>query len=114
MRNTFILACVTAAVSACASYQSPSVADGQAQSDARIASFDPPSLAAARGQSSAPVRSGPGVIDSMGALAGVTPTTYRLSLSMEDGASQTVDVQNPTFFEGERVWVSPEGSVEGL
>ena len=73
--------------------------------------FQPPSLGEATIVSPAPVRAGHGVIGSVGVVRGAKPPSYRLYLRMDDGGSQSVDVDNPIFMLGQRVEVTPDGRV---
>src|SRR5467141_3218231 len=109
--------CVAALVSAWSSY-SPTACEGGAA----------PDRDESRAVSTAGLRPGAGIIVSVGVLpsarpggssAGVgacapDPNLYRLLLSMDSGAMQTVDLDNPTFFPNERVEVTGDGRVVHL
>jgi hypothetical protein len=49
-----------------------------------------------------------------GGACAPNPNLYRLLLSMDSGATQTVDLDNPTFFPDERVEVTSDGRVVRL
>ena len=117
MGKSLIPLCVAALVSACSSY-SPTACEGGAA----------PNLDESRAVSTAGLRQGGGVIVSVGVLPSARPAAssagggacapdpnlYRLLLSMDNGAMQTVDVDNPTFFPNERVEVTGDGRVVRL
>jgi hypothetical protein len=88
--------------------------------------YNPPSLAEAKVVSQAGVRPGLGFVESVGVLPAAREASssaggsnaaasdrnlYRLFLQMDNGGSQTVDVDNPTFGPGERVEVTADGRV---
>jgi hypothetical protein len=114
MGKLLIPLCVAALVSACSSY-GPTACEGDAA----------PNLRESRAVSTAGLRPGGGVIVSVGVLPSARPAAssaaggacapdpnlYRLLLSMDNGASQTVDVESPTFFPNERVEVTGDGHV---
>jgi hypothetical protein len=114
MGKLLIPLCVAALASACSSY-GPAACEGDAA----------PNLGESRAVSTAGLRPGGGVIVSVGVLPSARPAAssagggacapdqnlYRLLLSMDNGASQTVDVDNPTFFPNERVEVTGDGRV---
>ena len=116
MGKSLILLCVAALVSACSN--SPTACEGGAA----------PNLDESRAVSTAGLRPGAGVIVSVGVLPSARPAAssagggacppdpnlYRLLLSMDNGATQTVDVDNPTFFPNERVEVTGDGRVVRL
>ena len=114
MDKSLIPLCVAALAAACSSY-----APSACESDAA------PNLGESRAISPAGLRPGAGVIVSVGVLPSARPAAssagggacapdpnlYRLLLSMDSGATQTVDVDNPTFFPNERVEVTGDGRV---
>ena len=114
MEKSLIPLCVAALVSACSSY-APSACESHAA----------PNVDDSRAISPAGLRPGAGVIVSVGVLPSARsaassagggacapdPNLYRLLLSMDSGATQTVDVDNPTFFPNERVAVTGDGHV---
>ena len=114
MGKSLIPLCVAALVSACSSYGPTSCESGAA-----------PNLDESRTVSTTGLRPGAGVIVSVGVLPSARPAAsfagggacapdpnlYRLLLSMDNGATQTVDVDNPTFFPNERVEVTADGRV---
>jgi hypothetical protein len=114
MGKLLIPLCVAALAAACSSY-----APSACESDAA------PNLGESRAISPAGLRPGAGVIVSVGVLPSARPAAsfagggacapdpnlYRLLLSMDNGATQTVDVDNPTFFPNERVEVTGDGRV---
>src|SRR6267378_4054531 len=117
MGKSLILLCVAALVSACSSYGA-TTCEGAAA----------PNLDESRAVSTAGLRPGGGVIVSVGVLPSARPAAssagggacapdpnlYRLLLSMDSGAMQTVDLDNPTFFPDERVEVTSDGTVVRL
>ncbi len=117
MGKSLIPLCVAALVSACSSY-----APSACESDAA------PNLRESQAVSTDGLRQGGGVIVSVGVLPSARPAAssagdgacapdpnlYRLLLSMDNGAMQTVDVDNPTFFPNERVEVTGDGRVVHL
>ena len=72
--------------------------------------FQPASLAEATIVSKETFQAGYADIGAVGVVAS-NPGTYRLYLSMADGHSQTLDVDNPTFMVDQRVEVTPEGRI---
>jgi hypothetical protein len=117
MGKLLIPLCVAAFVSACSSY-----GPAACQSDAA------PNLRESRAISAAGLRPGGGFVVSVGVLPSArphassvgdgacapNPNLYRLLLSMDSGATQTVDLDNPTFFPDERVEVTSDGRVVRL
>ena len=117
MEKLLIPLWVAALVSACSSY-GPTACESDAA----------PNLRESRAVSTAGLRPGAGVIVSVGVLPSARPAAssagggacapdpnlYRLLLSMDNGATQTVDVDNPTFFPDERVEVTSDGRVVHL
>ena len=117
MGKSLILLCVAALVSACSSYD-PTACEGAAA----------PNLRESRAVSTTGLRPGAGIVVSVGVLPSARPgaspagggacapdpNLYRLLLSMDNGATQTVDVDNPTFFPDERVEVTGDGRVVHL
>jgi hypothetical protein len=117
MGKSLILLCVAALVSACSSYGATACEGGAT-----------PNLDESRAVSTAALRPGAGVIVSVGVLPSARPAAssaaggacapdpnlYRLLLNMDNGATQTVDVDNPTFFPNERVEVTSDGRVVPL
>src|SRR5258708_5368 len=117
MGKSLIPLCVAVLVSACSSY-----APSACESDAA------PNLRESQAVSTAGLRPGGGVIVSVGVLPSARPAAssagggacapdpnlYRLLLSMDSGAMQTVDLDNPTFFPNERVEVTGDGRVVRL
>lgn len=87
------------------------------------ASYTPPEGAEGNILSGHPIRPGAGLVQAVGVVprARIGPSAsaggstdrnaYRLLLLMENGASQTVDVDNPTFMTGEVVEVRTDGKV---
>ena len=73
--------------------------------------FEPPSLDEGTIVSPAPIRPGHGVIWSVGVVPDTKLPSYRLYLQMDDGGSQSIDVDNPIFMLGQRVEVTPDGRV---
>jgi hypothetical protein len=91
---------------------------------AACAHYDPPSAAEGKALSSAGIRPGYGYIDSTAvvpraraapsaAAGGSAPdrNAYRLFLRMDNGGSQLVDQDNPTFMVGERVQITADGRI---
>src|SRR3989454_10268742 len=117
MGKSLILLCVAALVSACSSY-GPTACESDAA----------PNLRESRAVSTAGLRPGAGIVVSVGVLPSARPVAssagggacapdpnlYGLLLSMDNGATQTVDVDNPTFFPDERVEVTGDGRVVHL
>ena len=87
-----ILAATLAALAACSHFEPASLAEGTVVSAGRI-------------------RPGHGVIGSVGVVSDAQPPTYRLYLQMDDGGSQSVEVDNPIFMLDQRVEVTPDGRV---
>ena len=56
-------------------------------------------------------RAGSGVIDSIGVLSGESGKHYRLSLRMDNGGFQTVDIDSERFFPGQAVDLTNDGRV---
>lgn len=54
---------------------------------------------------------GSGVIESIGVLAGQSGKRYRLSLRMDNGGFQTVDIDSERFFQGQAVELTNDGRV---
>ena len=87
------------------------------------ATYDPPSVAEGRALSQAGIRPGLGFIESVGVLPGARADSaaaggsasdrnaYRLFLRMDNGGSQTIDQDNPTFMAGERVEITADGRI---
>ena len=114
MGKSLIPPCIAALVSACSSY-GPTACESDAA----------PNLGESRAISPAGLRPGAGIIVSVGVLPSARPAAssaggrvcapdpnlYRLLLSMDNGSTQTVDVDNPTFFPNERVEVTGDGHV---
>jgi len=73
--------------------------------------FQPPSLAEGAVVSPAGIHAGPGVIGAVGVVPDAQPPVYRLYLQMDDGSSQSVEVDNPIFMLDQRVEVTPDGRV---
>jgi hypothetical protein len=87
------------------------------------ATYDPPSAAEGHALSQAGIRPGFGFIDSVAVVRGARAESagaggsapdrnaYRLFLRMDNGGSQTIDQDNPTFMAGERVQITPDGRI---
>jgi hypothetical protein len=117
MGKSLIPLCVAALVSACSSY-GPTACESDAA----------PNLRESRAVSTAGLRPGGGFVVSVGVLPSARPQAsstsggacapdpnlYRVLLSMDSGAMQTVDLDNPTFFPDERVEVTSDGRVVPL
>lgn len=54
---------------------------------------------------------GSGVIESIGVLGGEAGKRYRLSLRMDNGGFQTVDIDSERFFQGQAVELTNDGRV---
>jgi hypothetical protein len=92
---------------------------------AACAYFEDPGQAEANIVAPGNFRAGSGVIDSVGVLPNARkdlpakgpggrapdPNLYRLSLRMDGGGFQTVDIDNGTFFAGEAVELTNDGRV---
>ena len=87
------------------------------------ATYDPPSAAEGHALSQAGIRPGLGFVESVAVLpharaesaaAGGSASdrnAYRLFLRMDNGGSQTIDQDNPTFMAGERVEITADGRI---
>lgn len=87
------------------------------------ATYDPPGAAAGQALSQAHIRPGFGFIESVAVVPHARPASaaaggsapdrnaYRLFLRMDNGGSQTVDQDNPTFMAGERIEITADGRI---